>query len=153
MADRLPVAVLGFEEAEKAWLCVIAMMVPGDDRQEYPFAGMIGAHLDKLMAAHAMADMHAFIRGGDNAPKCMIDVGVDLEMLAREHNRAKQHGLYADFTNGVIWSPDQITKPEATRMVAIVRALLDHGNYLADPEFIAWLGQSPEEVRSHVDTF
>jgi AbiV family abortive infection protein len=63
------VAVLAFEEAGKAWLCVIAMMVPDGTREEYPFAGMIGAHLDKLMAAHAMAHMHAVIRGGDNAPK------------------------------------------------------------------------------------
>jgi len=38
-------------------------------------------------------------------------------------------------------------------MVATVRGLLDHGGYLADPEFIAWLGQSPQDVRSHVDTF
>jgi AbiV family abortive infection protein len=147
------VAVLAFEEAGKAWLCVIAMMIPGDDREDYPFAGMIGAHLDKLMAAHAMAHMHAFIKGGDNAPKSMIDVGVDVEMLAREQNRAKQRGLYADLTDGVIWSPDQVTKSEAARMVAIVRGLLDHGGYLADPEFMAWLGQSPEEVRSHLDAF
>jgi AbiV family abortive infection protein len=146
-------AVLAFEEAGKAWLCVIAMMVPADTREEYPFAGMIGAHLDKLMAAHAMAHMHAFLRGGANAPKSMIDVGEDLETLAREHNRAKQRGLYADLSDAVIWSPDQVTKSEAARMVATVRGLLDHGGYLADPEFIAWLGQSMEEVRSHVEAF
>lgn len=63
------VAVLAFEEAGKAWLCVIAMMVPDDTRQDYPFAGMIGAHLDKLMAAHAMAHMHAFIKGGTALPR------------------------------------------------------------------------------------
>ena len=147
------VAVLAFEEAGKVWLCVVAMMVPADTRQEYPFAGMTGAHLDKLMAAHAMAHMHAFLRGGANAPKSMIDVGEDLETLAREHNQAKQRGLYADLSDGVIWSPDQVTKSEATQMVATVRGLLDHGGYLADPEFIAWLGQSPQDVRSHVDTF
>ncbi len=73
--------------------------------------------------------------------------------LAREHNRAKQRGLYADLSDGVIWSPDQVTKSEAARMVATVRGLLDHGGYLADPEFIAWLAQSTEEVRSHVDAF
>jgi AbiV family abortive infection protein len=146
-------AVLAFEEAGKAWLCVTAMMVPAAAREEYPFAGMTGAHLDKLMAAHAMAHMHAFLRGGASAPKTMINVGEDLETLAREHNRAKQRGLYADLSDGIIWSPDQVTKSEAARMVATVRGLLDHGGYLADPEFIAWLAQGTEEVQSHVDAF
>jgi hypothetical protein len=58
-----------------------------------------------------------------------------------------------DLTDGVIWSPDQVTKSEATRMIATVRGLLDHGGYLADPEFIEWLGQRPEEVRLQVDAF
>jgi len=146
-------AVLAFEEAGKAWLCVIAMMVPADTREEYPFAGMIGAHLDKLMAAHAMAHMDAFLRGGANAPKSMVAVGEELETLAREHNRAKQRGLYADLSNSVIWSPDQVTRSEAARMIATVRGLLDHGGHLADPEFIRWLVQGTEEVRSHVDAF
>ena len=38
-------------------------------------------------------------------------------------------------------------------MVETVRGLLDHGGYLADPEFIAWLGQRPEDVRSHIEAF
>jgi AbiV family abortive infection protein len=147
------VSILAFEEAGKAWLSVIAMMVPDDAREEYPFAGMTGAHLDKLMAAHAMAYMLAFLRGGANAPKSMIEVGENLEMLAREHNRAKQRGLYADLSDGVIWSPYQVTKSEAVRMVATVRGLLYHGGYLADPDFIAWLGRSPDEVGSHLDAF
>jgi hypothetical protein len=46
-----------------------------------------------------------------------------------------------------------VTKPEAARMVAVVRGLLDHGGPLADPEFIAWIGQSPEDMRSHIDVF
>jgi hypothetical protein len=38
-------------------------------------------------------------------------------------------------------------------MIVTVRGLLDHGGYLADPEFIAWLGQRPEEMRLHLDAF
>jgi hypothetical protein len=31
-------------------------------------------------------------------------------------------------------------------MLGIVRGLLDHGGYLADPEFIAWLGSGTQDV-------
>ena len=59
------VAVLAFEEAGKAWACITAMGMPGDVRPEWPFGELIATHVDKLMSAHAMAHLLAFVRGGE----------------------------------------------------------------------------------------
>ena len=76
----------------------------------------------------------------------LANIGESLEALAREHNQAKQRGLYVDLVDGTVVSPAAITKDEATRMVATVRGLLDHGGPLADPGFIAWLASSAQDV-------
>jgi AbiV family abortive infection protein len=139
-------AVLAFEEAGKAWMCVIAMMVPDDVRPEWPYGELITKHVDKLMAAHVMAHMLASASKGEDVIASLVDVGENLEELAREHNQAKQRGLYADLLDGTVWDPVSVTKDEARRMVFIVRSLLDHGGHLADPEFIAWLASQTQEV-------
>ena len=139
-------AVLAFEEAGKAWMCVIAMMVPDDVRPEWPYGGLTNKHVDKLMAAHVMAHMLVSASNGQDMITSLADIGENLEELAREHNQAKQRGLYADLLDGTVWDPALVTKHEARRMVAIVRGLLDHGGHLADPEFIAWLANETQEV-------
>jgi AbiV family abortive infection protein len=139
-------AVLAFEEAGKAWLCVIAMMVPGDVRPDWPYGDLITRHVDKLMAAHVMAHIFASASTGQDVIASLTDIGGSLEELAREHNQAKQRGLYADLVDGTVWEPAEITKDEARRMLVIVRGLLDHGGHLADPEFIAWLASETRDV-------
>jgi AbiV family abortive infection protein len=142
-------AVLAFEEAGKAWMCVTAMMVADDVRPEWPYADLITKHVDKLMAAHVMAHMLASASIGEDVIASLADIGENLEELAREHNQAKQRGLYADLVDGTIWEPASVTKDEARRMVITVRSLLDHGVALADPEFIAWLAsQTPEALEA-----
>jgi hypothetical protein len=65
-------AVLAFEEAGKAWLCVNAMFMPDEVRPDFPFGEFLGGHLWKLTAARGMADMLAFIRGGPEAPARIV---------------------------------------------------------------------------------
>ena len=139
-------AVLAFEEAGKAWLCVIAMMVPDDIRPEWPHGDLVARHVDKLMAAHVMAHMVTTAYAGRDMITCLADIGEDLEELARAHDHAKQRGLYADLLDGAVWEPSGVTKDEAKRMVAVVRGLLDHGGSLVDPEFIVWLATQTQEV-------
>lgn len=139
-------AVLAFEEAGKAWMCVIAMMVPDDARPEWPYGELITRHVDKLMAAHVMAHMLASASSGQDMIASLAGIGENLEELAREHNQAKQRGLYADLLDSTVWEPASITKDDARRMLVIVRGLLDHGAPLADPEFIAWLASETQEV-------
>lgn len=142
-------AVLAFEEAGKAWMCVTAMMVPDDVRPEWPYGDLIIKQVDKLMAAHVMAHMLASASSGRDVIASLADIGENLEELAREHNQAKQRGLYADLVDGTIWEPVSVTKDEARRMVITVRSLLNHGVALADPEFIAWLAsQTPEALEA-----
>jgi hypothetical protein len=98
------------------------------------------------MAAHVMAHMLASASSGQDMIASLADVGENLEGLAREHNQAKQRGLYADLLDGAVWEPASITKDEARRMLIIVRGLLDHGGHLADPDFIGWLADETQEV-------
>lgn len=139
-------AVLAFEEAGKAWMCVVAMMVPDDIRPDWPYGDLITRHVDKLMAAHVMAHMLASASSGQDVITSLADIGKSLEELAYEHNQAKQRGLYADLHDGAVWDPASITKDEAGRMLVIVHGLLDHGGHLADPGFIAWLASETQEV-------
>jgi AbiV family abortive infection protein len=139
-------AVLSFEEAGKAWMCVIAMMVPDHIRPDWPYGDLITRHVDKLMAAHVMAHMLASASTGHDVIASLADIGENLEELAYEHNQAKQRGLYADLLDGTVWDPASISKDEARRMLVVVRGLLDHGGYLADPGFIAWLASETQEV-------
>ncbi len=139
-------AVLAFEEAGKAWMCITAMMVPDDVRPEWPYGDLITTHVDKLMAAHVMAQMLASATSGRDIITDLADVGENLDELAREHNQAKQRGLYADVLDDTVWEPASVTADEATRMVVTVRGLLDHGGQLADPEFVAWLASQTQEV-------
>jgi AbiV family abortive infection protein len=140
-------AVLAFEEAGKAWMCVTAMMVPDDVRPEWPYGELIARHADKLLAAHVMAHMLTCAIDGRHMIDGLADIGEDLEELAREHNQAKQRGFYADLLDGDVHEPSSVTKAEAGRMVATVRGLLDHGGLLSDAEFIAWLAsQEPDAL-------
>lgn len=147
------VAVLAFEEAGKAWLSIVAMMVPDDSRADFPFGEVVNGHIEKLQAAHGMAFMLAFLRGGEEAPATILQDGEVLEALAREHNRHKQRGIYADIVDGVIWDPARITREQARNMVAAIRDILDYGGVLTDPEFIAWLAAMPEDVKPERDAF
>jgi AbiV family abortive infection protein len=139
-------AVLAFEEAGKAWLCIVAMMVPADVRPDWPHDDLIARHVDKLMAAHMMVSMLSYAYRGQDVILNLISMSEHLEELAREHNQAKQRGLYVDLLDGTVREPASVTKDEAQRMVAIVRSLLDNGGYLADPEFIAWLADETQEA-------
>jgi AbiV family abortive infection protein len=129
-------AVLAFEEAGKAWMCAMAMMVPGAIRPDWPYGELISKHVDKLMAAHAMAHMLASASRGQDMVTSLAEVGENLEELARMHDKAKQRGLYADLLDTGVWEPASVTKDQARRMVAVVGGLLDHGSYLADPGFL-----------------
>jgi AbiV family abortive infection protein len=114
-------AVLAFEEAGKAWMCVMAMMVPDDVRPDWPHGDLISRHVDKLMAAHVMACIFTSANNGRDVIASLGDIGESLEELAREHNRAKQRGLYIDLTDDTIWDPASITKEEAKRLLVMVR--------------------------------
>jgi AbiV family abortive infection protein len=139
-------AVLAFEEAGKAWMSVTAMMVPDDVRPEWPYGDLINTHVDKLMAAHAMAHMFASASSGRDMITSLSDIAENLDKLARKHNQAKQRGLYTDLIDDTIWEPSSVTQDEASRMVLTVRKLLDHGGFLVDPEFIAWLTSQTQDV-------
>ena len=132
-------AVLAFEEAGKAWLCVVTMGIPDEIRADWPHGDLIATHVDKLMAAHAMARMLASAISGRDMFTSLEDVAEDLERLARGHNQDKQRGFYADLVDGTIWEPAGVIQAEARRTVDTVRSLLGHGAPLADPEFITWL--------------
>jgi hypothetical protein len=129
------------------------MMVPDGSRDDFPFGELIGGHTWKLQAAHGMALMLAFLRGGDGAPDRAVPATGVLEVLARKHNKAKQRGLYTDIDGDGIWDPARITREQAKGMTAAVRAILDTGGFLADPEFITWLAAMPEDVKPEVDAF
>ncbi len=102
-------------------MCVVAMMVPDDVRPEWPYGDLITRHVDKLLAAHVMAHMLASASSGQDVIASLVDIGDSLEELAREHNQAKQRGLYADLIDGTVWDPASITKDEARRTLVIVR--------------------------------
>jgi AbiV family abortive infection protein len=146
-------AILAFEEAGKAWLCINAMMAPDEVRPQFPFGELAGGHLWKLAAAHGMADMLAFIRGGPDAPSRIGQALDVVESLARADNRAKQRGLYADVEDGAVWNPSKVSENEARRMVSAVRDLLDYGAPLVSPEFISWMVRMPDDVRPERDAF
>ncbi len=74
-------AVLAFEEAGKAWMCVVAMMVPDDVRPEWPYGDLITRHVDKLLAAHVMAHMLASASSGQDVIASLVDIGDSLEEL------------------------------------------------------------------------
>jgi AbiV family abortive infection protein len=139
-------AVLAFEEAGKAWMSIVTMMVPPDIRPDWPHDDLIATHVDKLMAAHGMANMLASAYSGQDFMASLVNISENLEELAREHNQVKQRGLYVDLLDGTAWEPARITKGEAQRMVTIVRGLLDNGGYLTDPGFVAWLADETPEV-------
>jgi AbiV family abortive infection protein len=142
-------AVLAFEEAGKAWMSVLAMMVPDNIRPEWPFGGLMARHVDKLMAALVMAHLFASASRGQDFIASLAEIGEDLEELAREHDKAKQRGFYVDLAGGAIWEPTRVSQNEARHMVDTVRSLLHHGDLLADPEFIAWLaGQDPDALET-----
>jgi AbiV family abortive infection protein len=141
-------AVLAFEEAGKAWMCITAMTVPDDIRPEWPHTELTARHADKLLAAHVMAHMFACAASGQDMIDGLAAAGEHLEELAREHNQAKQRGFYADLLDGVVREPGTVTKAEAKRMVATVRGLLEDGGILADHGFIAWLvGEEPDALQ------
>jgi AbiV family abortive infection protein len=139
-------AVLAFEETGKAWLCTVAMFIPDEFRHEFPFGAIMTGHLPKLQAAHGLTRMLAYIRGGEGAPASILVAVGALEVLAQDDNRAKQRGLYADFTDGVVWNPSQVTEDEARSMAVVVRDVLDRAGPLASPEFIAWLAHTPDNA-------
>ena len=152
-ATAYSVAILAFEEVGKAWLSIVAMMVPEDSRAGLPFGDLVSGHIEKLQAAHGMAFMLAFLRGGDEAPESIMQDGDVLEALARDHNLYKQRGIYADIRDGVIWDPARISREQTRSMVGAIRDILDYGGVLADPEFIAWLAAMPEDVKPERDAF
>lgn len=110
------------------------------------YGDLITTHVDKLMAAHVMAHVLASDTSGRDMITELADVGEGLNELAREHNQAKQRGLYADLLDDTVWEPASVTADEARRMVVTVEGLLDHGGQLADPGFVAWLASQTQEV-------
>ncbi len=139
-------AVIAFEEAGKAWMCVTTMIVPDEIRPEWPYGDLIATHVDKLMAAHGMAHMLASASRGRDVITSLAEIGEDLERLARDHNLAKQRGLYADLVDGAVVEPASVTMDEARRLVGTVRNLLGHGAILFDREFITWLASQDPDV-------
>lgn len=140
-------AVLAFEEAGKAWLSVLAMMLPDNIRPEWPFDGLMAKHTDKLMAALAMANLLASASSGNDIVTGLVEIGEDLDQLAHEHDKDKQRGFYVDLLDGAVQEPaTRITKNDARRMMDTVRGLLDHGAVLADPGFVAWVASPAPET-------
>ena len=84
------------------------------------YGDLITTHVDKLMAAHVMAHVLASDTSGRDMITELADVGEGLNELAREHNQAKQRGLYADLLDDTVWEPASVTADEARRMVVTV---------------------------------
>jgi len=146
-------AVLALEEAGKGWLCVVAIFLPDEARPEFPFGDLDWDHKWKLGSARGVADMLAFIKGGEGAPANVVRAAEELEELARADNEAKKRGFYADYRDGVIWRPSQMTERQARRMVADVRDVLYNSGPLLDPDFISWIANLPDDVGLIRDEF
>ncbi len=145
-------AVLAFEEAGKSWLCVITMLMQEELKDQVDFGGKSTGHLEKLQAARMMAGLLDFVKGRPRAAAAYLDALEALEELARQDNLAKQRGLYADFKDGIVSSPSQITQSMARDMVSVVRDVLVRGAPFAEAGFISWVADLPEEIRLEVDT-
>jgi hypothetical protein len=108
-------AVLAFEEAGKAWMCVIAMMVPDDVRPEWPYGDLMNKHVDKLMAAHVMAHVLVFASSGQDMVTSLADIGENLEELRASITRRSGAACTPTFSAALSgtrhWSPS--TKPGA----------------------------------------
>ena len=105
------------------------------------------------MAAHGMAHMFASASSGRDVIASLAEIGEDLERLARDHNQAKQRGLYADLADGAVVEPASITMDEARHTVSTVRGLFDHGAILFDREYIAWLTSEDPDVLESKNMF
>jgi AbiV family abortive infection protein len=147
-------AVLAFEEAGKSWLCLIGLIMPGELKAAFPFGELVSSHLYKLQAARMIAPMLAFIMGGPDAAMTGFMEAIEaLDDLAREDNRAKQRGIYADFQEGMIWDPARVKRGQARDMVAKVRDLLDRSAPLAEPGFLRFMADPPADARGELDDF
>jgi AbiV family abortive infection protein len=131
-------AVIAFEEIGKAWMCVMAMLSPDELRQEFPIADLKWDHVGKLSAAHSLHAFLAFVRGDAGAPPSMAEAVADLDALSRRDNTAKQGGLYADYANGAVCSPADISEEQARAMVAVVEDVLDNAGSLIDLVTAMW---------------
>ncbi len=125
-------AVLAVEEAGKAFLCTTAMLAPEEMRQLFPFGDLDRDHVGKLSVGHSIRAQLAFFKGGDTAPSTMTEAVAELEDLAREDNRGKQLGLYADYRDGAIWEPSHVSEEQAKMTVAAARDVLDNGGPVID---------------------
>lgn len=123
-------------------MCAVAMMVPDDIRPQWPYGELMAKHVDKLMTAHVIAHMLASASSGRDMIAALAEVSENLEELAREHDKAKQRGFYADLLDGAIWEPTNVKLDAVRHMVSTVRSLLDHGGPLTDSQFIRWLASS-----------
>jgi AbiV family abortive infection protein len=144
-------AILAFEEAGKAWLCVQTMMVPSAYRSEYPLGELMARHTDKLMAAHAQAAFFRLHSGEIGAWGYLAGVFSDIERLACEHDKLKQQGFYADLgPDGAVRTPvQQVSREAARKLVATVAALIIHASLMADPGFVTWLAEEePSAVQA-----
>jgi hypothetical protein len=98
-----------------------------------------------------IAPLLAFLTGGPEAMGSFIDAIDAMEDLAREDNLAKQRGIYADCSDGIIWDPAQIKRDEARNTVARVRDLLDRSGPLTDPGFLQFLAAPPEDAKPEIN--
>ena len=142
-------AVIAFEEIGKAWMCVVAMLSPDELRQELPIADLNWDHVGKLSAAHSLHALLAFVRGDADAAPSIAEAVADLDALSRRDNAAKQRGLYADYVNGAVCSPADVSEERARAMVAVVEDVLDNAGSLVDLVAAMWArGNVPPSVRS-----
>jgi AbiV family abortive infection protein len=147
-------AVLAFEEAGKSWLSLVGLIMPGELRAEFPFGKMVASHREKLQAARTIAPWLAFItRGPDAAGAGLIEALDAMEDQAREDDLAKQRGFYVDCAGAAIWSPSQVKRDEARRMVATVRDVLDRAAPLMEPDFLRFIAAPPDDARAELDGF
>ncbi len=147
-------AVLAFEEAGKSWMSLVGLVMPGELRAEFPFGKLVSSHRDKLQAARMIAPWLTFItRGPDAAAAGLIEAIDAMEDRAREDDLAKQRGFYVDSADGAIWSPSQVKRDEARRIVATVRDVLDRSAPLMEPDFLRFIAAPPDDARAELDGF
>lgn len=147
-ARAYPLSVLAFEEMGKAWMTIVAMMMPDDIRSEWPLTELMATHIDKLVAALFLGRFLSSAAVGEDPFGAVVAVSENVGTLAGEHNRAKQRGFYVDLAGGEVREPRTVSKAEACGVSATVRTLADYGGYLTEPGFIQWLLDGDEELQA-----
>jgi AbiV family abortive infection protein len=141
--EAYAIAALGFEEAGKAWLAVQQMLSPEDPSDPESI------HVRRLRAAYTMLTIVRYMNPFGPPPPDPTAALARVSALAREANRVKMRGLYADPVRGSVMSPADVSEHEAREMVNEVREVLDIGGGLIDFSTVTWAkGDQQDEAWS-----